>query len=139
MPALPPSTDFTGSSVTEGQFKTALTALRTYLADLFGADGLKTTALATLGAATPAELQAARDDTEADKIAAQAAASAAQAAWAAALAANPDLNPAFRMNPTTISEDQTIPTGYNAVSVGPLVLGEGVDVVIEENANWTIA
>ena len=56
MPALPPSTDFTGSSVTEGQFKTALTALRTYLADLFGADGLKTTALATLGAATPAEL-----------------------------------------------------------------------------------
>lgn len=50
MPALPVSSDFTGSGVTEGQFKTAITALRDFLSGLLGADGLSATALATLGA-----------------------------------------------------------------------------------------
>jgi len=49
--ALPPSTDFTGASVTEGQFKTALGALRTFLSDLLGADGVPATARAALAAA----------------------------------------------------------------------------------------
>lgn len=66
------------------------------------------------------------------------AADAANAAWAAALAANPDLNPVFRMNPTTVATDTTLPTGYNAYSAGPLVIGEGVSVTLEEHANWTI-
>lgn len=139
MPALPPASDFTGPGVTEGQFKTAMTGLRSFLNDLFGADGTKSTALATLGAATPADLQAARDDTEADKIAAQAAATAAQAAWSAALAANPALDPAFRMNPSTITTNQTIPTGYNAISVGPLTFAENVETTIADGGNWTIA
>jgi hypothetical protein len=69
---------------------------------------------------------------------AQTAASAADAAWAAALASNPDLNPVFRMNPSTISADTTLPAGYNAHSAGPLVIGEGVSVTLEDNANWTI-
>lgn len=50
MPALPTSASFTGGSVTEGQFKAALTALRDYLSGLLGADGAVATALATLGA-----------------------------------------------------------------------------------------
>jgi len=50
MPNLPPSTDFTNSSVTEGGFKTAMTYMREYLASLLGADGVNATALATLGA-----------------------------------------------------------------------------------------
>ncbi|KAF0174090.1 MAG: hypothetical protein FD162_1325 [Rhodobacteraceae bacterium] len=50
MPSLPASSDFTGGAVTEGQFKTALTALRDYLSGLLGADGVNATALATLGA-----------------------------------------------------------------------------------------
>lgn len=50
MPNLPPSTDFTNSSVTEGGFKTAMTYMREYLASLLGADGVNSTALATLGA-----------------------------------------------------------------------------------------
>jgi hypothetical protein len=50
MPALPATTDWTGSSVTEGQFKTAQGGLRDYLAYLFGTDGTKATAIATLGA-----------------------------------------------------------------------------------------
>ena len=49
--ALPASSDFTGAGVTEGDFKSAITALRDYLSGLFGTDGVTTTALATLGAA----------------------------------------------------------------------------------------
>lgn len=62
----------------------------------------------------------------------------AEAAWTAALAANPDLNPAVRMNPSTIAEDLTIPAGYNAYSAGPIAIGEGVEVTLEDNANWSI-
>jgi hypothetical protein len=49
MPSLPLSTAFTDSAVTEGAFKTAMTNQREYLASLLGTDGLKSTALATLG------------------------------------------------------------------------------------------
>jgi len=49
MPALPPSSNFTDSSVTEGLFKTAITNQREFLADLLGTNGTKATALATLG------------------------------------------------------------------------------------------
>lgn len=38
MATLPPSSDFTGASVTEGGFKSAITTLRSYLNDLFGSD-----------------------------------------------------------------------------------------------------
>ena len=50
MTALPPSTDFTNSSVTEAGFKTAISNLRAYLSFLFGDDGTKETARATFGA-----------------------------------------------------------------------------------------
>lgn len=47
---LPAATDFTGAAVTEGQFKTAMTALRTYLATLLGTDeSNKVAALTALG------------------------------------------------------------------------------------------
>lgn len=49
MTALPASSDFTGP-VTEGQFKTAITAQRDFQAGLLGTDGTVATALATLGA-----------------------------------------------------------------------------------------
>lgn len=50
MTALPAAADFTGAAITEGQFKTAITDQRAFLAGLFGADGTQATALATLGA-----------------------------------------------------------------------------------------
>lgn len=53
MAALPASTDFTGSAVTEGGFKTAISSLRDYLSGLLGTDGTAATALATLGAGFP--------------------------------------------------------------------------------------
>ena len=49
MPALPPSSDFTGSAVTEGQFKTAISNLRTFLSDLLGSAGTVSAAQAALG------------------------------------------------------------------------------------------
>ena len=48
--ALPAATDFTGASITEGQFKTALTSLISFLSGLLGTDGVASTALAALGA-----------------------------------------------------------------------------------------
>lgn len=38
MATLPPSSDFTGSAVQEGGFKSAITTMRSYLNDLFGSD-----------------------------------------------------------------------------------------------------
>lgn len=136
--ALPPATDFTGAAVTEGQFKTALTSLRTFLAELLGADGSVATALGTLGAATPTQMQGYVAEVDADRVAAQAAAVAAQAAWTAALAANPDLNPAWRANPSTIDADVTLAAGYNAVSAGPITIGEDVTVTLADTSHWTI-
>lgn len=50
MTALPASADFTGASITEAQFKTAVTNQRDFLAGLLGTDGTVPTALATLKA-----------------------------------------------------------------------------------------
>lgn len=138
MTALPASTDFTASTVTEGQFKTALTNLRDYLSGLFGADGTQATARNTLGVPTPEQMQGYVAEVDADRLVAQNAAQAAQAAWSAALAANPDLNPWGRMNPSTLQADFTLAAGYNAVSAGPLTVGEGVAVTLEDGANWNI-
>ena len=48
--SLPAAADFTGAAVTEGDFKAAITDLRAYLNELFGANGETATALGTLGA-----------------------------------------------------------------------------------------
>lgn len=57
MAALPPSTDFTGSGVTEGGFKTAITSLRDYLSGLFGTDGVPLSAVVALGAWTTGDVK----------------------------------------------------------------------------------
>lgn len=46
--ALPAIADFTGSGITQAQFKTAISELRTFLATLLGTDGTVATALAAL-------------------------------------------------------------------------------------------
>ncbi|EGK71896.1 hypothetical protein METUNv1_01674 [Methyloversatilis universalis FAM5] len=50
MTALPPIADFTGTAVTQGQFKTALTLLRAFLEGNLGSAGTQSAALAALGA-----------------------------------------------------------------------------------------
>lgn len=92
-------------------------------------------ALSTTQAASAAASAAAAQTA---KTGAEAAQAGAEAAWTAALAANPDLNPAVRMNPSTIATDTTIPSGYNAYSAGPLTVGEGAVVTVNDNATWSI-
>ena len=50
MPTLPASTDFTGSGITEAQFKTAMTNMRGFLADLLGTAGTQAAAQVALQA-----------------------------------------------------------------------------------------
>ncbi len=49
MPNLPLATDFTGSAVTEAGFKTAIAAMRDFLALLLGTSGTQAAALAAIG------------------------------------------------------------------------------------------
>lgn len=51
MPTLPASSAFTGSTVTEAQFKTAITDQREFLAGLLGTAGTQAAALTAIGAA----------------------------------------------------------------------------------------
>lgn len=44
----------------------------------------------------------------------------------------------IQVNPSTLTENMTIASGYNAISGGPLTIGEGVNVTVNDNANWTI-
>jgi hypothetical protein len=89
--------------------------------------------------ASAAASAASATEADADRIAAQAAQVGAEAAWTAALAANPDLDPVVRMNPSTITSDLTIPSHYNAYSAGPeLTIGEGVEVTLDDNSNWSV-
>lgn len=48
--ALPPSSDFTGAAITEGNFKSAMTNLRAFLAGLLGTSGEQSAALIAMGA-----------------------------------------------------------------------------------------
>ena len=70
--------------------------------------------------------------------AAAAAASAAAAAVYAstAQATNPD-SP-IRLNPREISANITIGSDYNAASTGPLTIGDGITVTVNNNATWSI-
>ena len=85
-------------------------------------------------------------DASAAAVAAQSPVSNAAAAAASALAAaayastaqatNPD-SP-IRLNPRQITADFTVASAYNAASVGPLTIGPGVTVTVEDNATWSI-
>jgi hypothetical protein len=70
--------------------------------------------------------------------AAAAAASAAAAAVYAstAQATNPD-SP-IRLNPREISANITIGSDYNAASTGPITIGDGITVTVNNNATWSI-
>lgn len=62
MTILPPSTDFTGAGVSEGDFKTAFTAMRDYLNGLLDDTGVVADARTALGLGTAAVLAAGTAD-----------------------------------------------------------------------------
>ena len=69
--------------------------------------------------------------------AAAAASALAAAAYAStAQATNPD-SP-IRINPRKITADFTIASTYNAASVGPISISEGITVTVSDNATWSI-
>ena len=62
---------------------------------------------------------------------------AAQAYATLAQATNPD-SP-VRLNPRNITANLTIASGYNADSVGPIRVADGVSVVVGDNATWCVS
>lgn len=79
---------------------------------------------------------AAVQNAAANAAAAQQAAQQAQAFAAQAQATNPD-SP-IRLNPKTITNNLTVPAGYNASSAGPITIADGVNVTVSPGANWSI-
>lgn len=67
---------------------------------------------------------------------ASAASTAAQGFAAVAQAVSPD-SP-VRMNSRSISAALTIPSAYNAASVGPIAIAEGISATVSDNATWSI-
>lgn len=70
-----------------------------------------------------------------------AAAAAASAALAAVYASNAQAtNPdsPIRINPRFITANFTVASAYNAASVGPITVSDGVTVTVNDNATWSI-
>lgn len=47
-------------------------------------------------------------------------------------------NEYVRLNPKTISENLTIPSGYNGTSAGPLTISDGVVVTVADGSAWSV-
>ena len=72
----------------------------------------------------------------ANAAAAQAAATAAGVYAAQAQATNPD-SP-IRINPTRITSNFTLATGYNGASAGPIAIDPGATVTLSHGSTWSI-
>ena len=70
--------------------------------------------------------------------AAAAAASAAAAAISATLAQATNPDAPVRLNPRFITTNLAIGSGYNAASVGPITVSDGVTVTVADNATWSV-
>jgi hypothetical protein len=70
--------------------------------------------------------------------AAAAASAAAAAAASAAIAQAVSPDSPVRMNTRSITADLTIPSAYNAASVGPISIAPGITVTVQDNATWAI-
>lgn len=79
---------------------------------------------------------AAVQNAAANAAAAQAAAAAAGVYAAQAQATNPD-SP-IRINPTRITANFTLATGYNGASAGPIAIDPGATVTLQPGATWSI-
>jgi hypothetical protein len=44
----------------------------------------------------------------------------------------------FVLNGQTVTVDYTIPTGFNASSVGPITISDGITVTLPASSNWVI-
>jgi hypothetical protein len=44
----------------------------------------------------------------------------------------------FRQNSQTVTSSQTLPTGRNAITAGPITVATGVSITIQGTSNWSI-
>ena len=44
----------------------------------------------------------------------------------------------FWLNPKTVSASFTVPNTHNALSIGPITVGDGISVTVSSGAVWTI-
>jgi hypothetical protein len=78
----------------------------------------------------------AQESPTANAAAAAIAAAQAQAYASQAQATNPD-SP-IRLNPRRIAANFTVPTGYNAASIGPITVADGVAVTVSDGSAWSV-
>ena len=95
-----------------------------------------TAATAAATAATAAANSAAVQNAAANAATAQAAATAAGVYAAQAQATNP--NSPIRINPTRITANFTLTTGYNGASAGPIAIDPGATVTLQPGSTWSI-
>jgi hypothetical protein len=105
------------------------------------AEAAATSAANASGSASSAQAQ--RDAADLAKVAAQQAKTSAETARDAAqafagLAQATNPLEALQVNKRTVSSNQTLAPGFNAVSAGPIEIPSGVTVVISENSTWSI-
>ena len=115
------ATNIATADVTAKQLLAAAAALAAQ------ADRILTTAAAAAVAAQSPVTNAA---------AAAASALAAQGYATLAQATNPDAP--VRLNPRRITTALNIASGYNAESVGPITIAEGITVTVSDNATWSV-
>lgn len=60
----------------------------------------------------------------------------ADTAWQTSMTAS--LQAPVRLNAQTITENYTIPTGYNGSSAGPITIPDGITVTISDGSAWSI-
>lgn len=44
----------------------------------------------------------------------------------------------FWLNPKVVSTSFTVPDTHNALSIGPITVGDGISVIVSSGAVWTI-
>lgn len=117
---------------------TASTAATTATTQAGTATSAASTASSAASSATTSASTATTQAGNASSSAQAASASAASAGVYAsqAQAANPD-SP-IRLNPRRIATDFAVAAGYNAASVGPIAVAEGVTVTVQDSATWSI-
>ena len=49
-----------------------------------------------------------------------------------------NLTDPIKLNEQTITENYTIPAGYNGLSAGPITIADGVTVTIPDGSAWSI-
>lgn len=47
-------------------------------------------------------------------------------------------NQPFYLGKTTINQSFTVPTGYNAVTPGPVTVADGVTITVSDGSTWTV-